>query len=102
MSDNTDNKHPVDSATRECCGGIGDHAAECPGDVTRRHSTRAEAIAAIVAAIQAGGVVADARAEYDVDAIADRVLGDYDSGYAVIVDDEEFWQVIADNEQGQS
>lgn len=24
------NPHPVDSTTRTCCGGIGDHTAECP------------------------------------------------------------------------
>ena len=38
-------------------------------------STRGEAIAFIIEAIEAGGGVADARSEYDIDAIADEVIG---------------------------
>ncbi len=29
MTQNADNHHPVDSATRECCGGIGGHTPDC-------------------------------------------------------------------------
>lgn len=64
------------------------------------YSTRDEAIEReIIAPIEASGVVADARAEYDVDAIADAVLGDYDDGYACIVDDDDFWAVVAGAEK---
>lgn len=62
-------------------------------------STRDEAVAKIVETIEASGVVEDARAEYDVDAIADVVLGDYDQGYAQQVDEAEFWTVVAAHER---
>ena len=38
-------------------------------------STRGEAIASIIEAIEAGGAVVDARSEYDIDAIADELIG---------------------------
>ena len=31
---------------------------------------------------------------YDLDAIADEVIGDYDDGYACLVDEEEFWEIV--------
>jgi len=34
---------------------------------------------------------------YDVDAIADAVIGDYDEGYLVTVDDERFWDIVREN-----
>lgn len=59
------------------------------------YSTRTEAIAReIVDPINAGA--ADA-IDYDVEAIADAVLGDYESGYAPVVSPEEFWVVVAEN-----
>ena len=61
------------------------------------YTTRHEAIAAeIVAAIEGSGEVTDAHAEYDVDAIADTVLGDYNAGYAVR-EDVDFWAVVEAN-----
>lgn len=51
----------------------------------------------IVDPIEASGEVRDARAEYDIDAIADAVLGDHAQGYATRVDDGEFWQHVAAN-----
>ena len=38
------------------------------------------------------------RDEYDIDAIADRVLGDYEEGFALKVDTDEFWEIVAENE----
>lgn len=47
-------------------------------------STRNEAIyRQIIEAIQGSGEVTDAAAEYDIDAIADVVLGDWEDGYLV-------------------
>ena len=58
------------------------------------YTTRDEAITReIVTAIEAGGVAT--RDEYDIDAIADEVLGDYTEGYALKVDADEFWTVVA-------
>lgn len=66
----------------------------------KTYSTRDEAIEReIVDAIEAG-VVIDARAEYDIDAIADEVLGDYDDGYACMVDHDAFWASVAAHEVG--
>jgi len=59
------------------------------------YATRAEAIQReIIDPIEASGEVSDARAEFDVDAIADEVLGDHAAGYAPIVDADEFWRVV--------
>lgn len=64
------------------------------------YSTRTEAIAdAVVGPIEASGVVTDAYAEFDIDAIADTVLGGYDDGYAVQVDHDEFWAVVESKER---
>jgi len=63
------------------------------------YTTRDEAIEReIIAAIEAGGVAG--RDEYDVDAIADEVLGGFEDGYAVKVDDDEFWQAVERHELG--
>lgn len=65
--------------------------------MSTRYSTRDEAVQrGIVEPIEAGEV-ADARAEFDVDAIAAVVLGDYAEGYAQKVDADTFWQVVAAN-----
>ena len=62
---------------------------------TRTYTTRAEAIQReIIDPIEASGEVADARAAYDVEAIADEVLGDYAQGYACLVDADSFWWVV--------
>lgn len=59
------------------------------------YSTRTEAIAReIVDPINEG---AGDAIDYDVDAIADAVLSDYDHGYAPVVSPEEFWAVVAEN-----
>lgn len=64
----------------------------------KTYSTRDEAIEReIVDAIEAG-VVIDARVEYDVDAIADEVLGDYDDGFACMVDHDVFWASVEAHE----
>lgn len=33
--------------------------------------------------------------EFDIDAIADEVLGDYGDGYALQVTEDEFWNIVA-------
>ena len=63
------------------------------------YSTRDEAIRIeIVDAIEATGIVEDAYAEFDIDAIADKVLGDYDQGFACQVEPDEFWAIVAKSE----
>jgi len=73
-------------------------------------TTRDEAIASITDAIEAGGAVADARTEYDIDAIADeliRVHSDQTPDGATIAssvhfsidaDEDDFWGTVADHE----
>ena len=64
-----------------------------------RYTTRTEAIdREIIEAIEATGVVEDAHAEFDIDAIADEVLGDYEDGYALTVTTDEFWDAVAKHE----
>ena len=73
-------------------------------------STRGEAIASIIEAIEDGGGVADARSEYDIDAIADAVIG-YDGDqtpegatiassvyFFIDADEDAFWGTVADHE----
>jgi len=56
---------------------------------TTRYTDRTEAIEReIIVPIEAG----------DVDAIADEVLGDYEQGYACMVDPERFWEIVAAHE----
>jgi hypothetical protein len=62
---------------------------------TRTYTTRAEAIQReIIDPIEASGEVTDARTAYDVDAIADAVLGDYSEGYRLRVDVGTFWRTV--------
>lgn len=49
----------------------------------------------IIRPIEASGDVADARAEFDIDAIADEVLGDYEDGFTCMVDADRFWEIVA-------
>ncbi|WP_310962160.1 hypothetical protein [Nocardioides terrisoli] len=64
-----------------------------------RYTSRDDAILwEVVKPIQGTGEVSDAYAEYDVEAIAETILGDYDEGYACKVTDDEFWQVVAEHE----
>lgn len=58
-------------------------------------STRNAAVADVVAAIESTGEVTDARADYDVDAICDEVIGDHADGYAPRVDVRGFWEAVA-------
>lgn len=59
------------------------------------YASRAAAIEReIVAPIETGDVT-QARLEFDIDAIADEVLGDHEQGYACMVDEERFWQIVA-------
>ena len=60
-----------------------------------RYTTRDEAIAReIIEPIEAGQATA---AEFDIDAIADQVLGSHENGYACQVGHDEFWQIVADH-----
>lgn len=58
------------------------------------YTTRDDAIYwEIIRPIKASGEVTDARAEFDIDAIADEVLGDYNEGFAYMVDESRFWEI---------
>ena len=58
------------------------------------YSNRNEAInREIVEPIQNGDVT-DAYEAYDVDAIAEKVIGDYEDGFSCTVDESEFWQIV--------
>ena len=37
------------------------------------------------------------RDEYDIDAIADAVLGDYEDGFALKVEESDFWRIVEEN-----
>lgn len=64
-------------------------------------TTRDEAIQReIVDPIEASGEVADARATYDIEAIADEVLDDHEAGYQCTVDADEFWRIVAKSSGG--
>lgn len=59
------------------------------------YTTRNEAIEReIIEVIESGDVTRD---EYDIDAIADAVIGDFEDGYALKVDEATFWGIVADN-----
>lgn len=58
------------------------------------YSNRSEAITReIVEPIQNGDVT-DAYEAYDIDAIADEVIGDYEDGFTCQVDESEFWAIV--------
>lgn len=70
----------------------------------KTYSTRFEAIQAeIVEPIEASGIVADAREEFDIGAITDRVIefipgeGLRLGSYACKVDEAEFWAIVQEN-----
>ena len=61
----------------------------------RRYSTRDEAVVReIVEPIEAGDVD-DARAVFDVDGIAEKVLGGYEHSFSCVVDADTFWETVA-------
>ena len=58
-----------------------------------RYTTHTEAIQReIIEPIEASGVAT--AAEFDIDAIADQVLGSYEDGYACQVEHDDFWQIV--------
>lgn len=59
------------------------------------YTTSDEAIAEIITAIEASNEVTDARAEYDIDAIADEVLTLTADGYCI--DTDIFWVSVERN-----
>lgn len=59
------------------------------------YTTREEAIEReVIGVIEAGDATRD---EYDIDAISDAVIGDFEEGYALKVDEATFWDIVADN-----
>lgn len=65
--------------------------------MAQTYSTLSEAIyREIVEPIEAGDVQ-DAYAEFDIDAIQERVLGNYGDGFACKVTPEEFWEIVEVN-----
>ena len=64
--------------------------------MARTYSNRSEAITReIIEAIESGDVTSD---QYDIDAIADAVIGSFEDGYALQVDEASFWGIVAENE----
>lgn len=63
--------------------------------MARTYTTRDEAITReIVEAIEAGDATRD---QYDIDAIADKVLCGYEDGYMLKVEETEFWRIVEEN-----
>lgn len=59
------------------------------------YTTRTEAIEyEIIKAIDADYANAN---EYNIYAIADQVIGEYEDGYARKVNEDEFWEIVEDN-----
>lgn len=64
--------------------------------MARTYSNRSEAITReIIEAIESGDVTRD---QYDIEAIADAVIGSFEDGYALQVDEASFWGIVAENE----
>nr|DAV80431.1 MAG TPA: hypothetical protein [Caudoviricetes sp.] len=64
--------------------------------MAQKYTTRTEAIEReIIEVIEASDAKAD---DYNVEAIADLAIGDYEDGYVLKVDESEFWSIVADNE----
>lgn len=59
------------------------------------YTTRTDAITAVIAAIEATGEAT--AAEYDIDAIADEVIGSHAAGYAITDDEHAFWAAVANH-----
>lgn len=65
----------------------------------RKYSTRNEAIEQeIVQPIEAGGEIGNAYDNYDIDAIAEKVLAGYEQGYKLHVTVDEFWTIVEEHE----
>lgn len=63
-----------------------------------RYTTRTEAIQAeIIDPIQSSEAVTDAAAEYDIEAIADEVIGSYGQGFVAQVGPDKFWTIVANH-----
>ena len=61
------------------------------------YSNRNEAITReIVEPIQNGDVT-DAYEAYDIDAIAEKVIGDYEDGFTCKVAESEFWAIVEEH-----
>lgn len=59
------------------------------------YTTREEAIEReIIEVIEAGDAISE---DYDIDAIADAVISDYEDGYTLKVEESDFWGIVADN-----
>lgn len=59
------------------------------------YSDREEAIFhEIVIPLEASDEVDEASDWYDIDSIADKVLGDYNEGYALKVSEDNFWEIV--------
>lgn len=59
------------------------------------YATRDDAIEwGIAIPIEESGLAVDAYQEYDLDAIADEVLDDWDDCWAFMVENDEFWSLV--------
>ena len=61
----------------------------------KKYTTRQDAIdMEIIAPISAD----DDPSNYDIEAIANKIIGDYGQGYSLLpVDEDDFWGIISDN-----
>ena len=67
--------------------------------MTRTYTTRADAIQReIIDPLSASEFPLT---DWDIDAIADEVLGDYEDGYASRVSAEEFWNIVRKHDRTQ-
>ena len=63
--------------------------------MARTYTTRDEAIyREIIEAIEASDAT---REEYDIDAIADKVLCGYEDGYMLKVEEPDLWRIVEEN-----
>ena len=63
--------------------------------MARTYTTRSEAIyREIIEAIEAGDATRD---QYDIEAIADKVLCGFDDGYMLKAEEPEFWRIVEEN-----
>ncbi|MGV0684357.1 hypothetical protein [Mycolicibacterium thermoresistibile] len=83
----------VEHRTRTAGEGV--QCVDCPMGGTV-YASRTEAIQrVIVDPIEASGEVQNVWDEFDIDAIAAKVLGGYEQGYRCLVDADTFWRIVA-------
>lgn len=65
--------------------------------MAKTYTTRQDAINYEIVEVLLNGDVADAYESYDIDAIAEKVIGDYEDGFSCTVDESEFWAIVEEH-----